>query len=190
MDASVFSLIASQKKKQIVDDWSFLESFQLPVFKTLNIETKDLGEIYAKELIQNVQNQVSSKNSILYYITIIDGEIDTIKTNVAKYKNSNTKGNSKHRYLPQVNNDNHSACLYVGKTNKGFINRFKQHIDLLVNSRSTYALHLAAWSKELQLKLTLNYCIIDMPEERKHLLEDIETLLHNELKPILGRQGH
>jgi len=191
MDASIFSQIVYQRKNKIVDDWNFLENFKLPEFNTLEFSTKELIEVYANKLIQNVQTNVNSKNSILYYINITVGEVDKIKAEVAKYKSLYTNAkDSNQRSLPQINNDNDSNCLYVGKPNKDFINRFKQHLDLPLCSKSTYALHLAAWSKELNLELTLNYCIINLPEERKHLLEEIETLLHNELKPILGRKGH
>ncbi len=98
--------------------------------------------------------------------------------------------------LPQINIENNSNILYVGKSNGLFSNRLKQH--LCSTSKQTYALHLSELKQFFgSMKLILHYTQVDNDiykqqqyANQKRILEIIETALHQNLKPILGRRGH
>lgn len=103
--------------------------------------------------------------------------------------------------LPKVNFENISGentVLYVGKSSGSFANRMKQHLGK--SSKKTYSLQIESWMMYPELcnmKLELYYTPIDFekldihePEEQSQLIELLETALHNNYKPLLGRTGH
>ena len=106
------------------------------------------------------------------------------------------KISSKEPRLPKVNSVNISLgnkVLYVGKSGGNFYSRLKQHLGH--ESSKTYALHLNLWQKVIigrDIQLRLYYFSFDNIKSgiNNELLETIETALHTELKPLLGRIGH
>jgi hypothetical protein len=115
-------------------------------------------------------------------------EISAIKKK-AKYK------------LPQVNEINtnkNNDVLYIGKSSGLFSTRLRNHFSS--NSLKTYSLQLPqlAKQKKLQhLKMELFYSQIDFVKHgitdhdlKKELLEMLESSLHLQHKPLLGRSGH
>lgn len=112
-----------------------------------------------------------------------------------------TKDINKKVKLPKVNFENISdenTVLYIGKSSGSFSNRMKQHIGN--GSKKTYSLQLDSWIMYPELcdmKLELYYTSIDFEklniqehEEQKQLIELLETALHKNYKPLLGRTGH
>lgn len=90
--------------------------------------------------------------------------------------------------LPLVNKESNNEILYVGKSSGKFITRLRQH--LFADSKSTYALHLSEWKND-NFQLELHYTSVSLNNEHENvLLEELETILHLHLKPILGRTGH
>jgi hypothetical protein len=103
--------------------------------------------------------------------------------------------------LPHVNMQNQTGnkdILYVGKSSGSFRTRLKQHLTSA--SASTYALHLQEWRDnkvlgniELELcyaPVTLKHHKIKNATEEKDILEFLESSLHRQFKPLLGRSGH
>lgn len=98
--------------------------------------------------------------------------------------------------LPKVNSDNGKNILYLGKSTGNFKTRLRQHLGGY--SRSTYSLQLSSWTNTLKtMKIDLYYAQIDFAElknmtlaEKNDLLEILETSLHLEYQPLLGRSGH
>jgi hypothetical protein len=102
--------------------------------------------------------------------------------------------------LPKVNiKDAEGNILYIGKSTMSFRKRMEQHI--LGKSAQTFALHLDNWNhypkKFENLRLKLFYTSIDFEKlniqdhnDKKDLLEIVETSLHQKYKPLLGRTGH
>lgn len=103
--------------------------------------------------------------------------------------------------LPKVNFENipnENTVLYVGKSSGSFANRIKQHLGN--RSKKTYSLQMDSWIMYPELcnmKLELYYTSIDFeklnihePAEQSQLIELLETALHANYKPLLGRAGH
>ena len=102
--------------------------------------------------------------------------------------------------LPKVNvPSDGDSVLYIGKSSGSFKNRMEQH--LLGKSETTFALHLNKWNnypKEFEglrfklyfTEIKFNQLGIDDKNEQKDLLELVETSLHQNYKPLLGRSGH
>ncbi|MBK7042045.1 MAG: GIY-YIG nuclease family protein [Bacteroidetes bacterium] len=103
--------------------------------------------------------------------------------------------------LPQVNEINttkNNDVLYIGKSSGLFSTRLRNHFSS--NSLKTYSLQLPqlAKQKKLQhLKMEMYYSNIDYAKHsitdhdlKKELLEMLESSLHLQHKPLLGRSGH
>ena len=91
--------------------------------------------------------------------------------------------------MPKINTSNKEVCngiLYVGKTNKNFISRFRQHLGLIPND--TYALQLKYWATDFKLSLFVSPMKLSV--EQIPYLENLETALHYNLEPLLGRSEH
>lgn len=182
-------LFSNYKKKKI-DQLNELEKLSLPTFKTLEIECNVLDKVLQDKLTEELtKNGITDTSRVIYFFTVVNGCQNKIQEAVKQRKNK-YKRTSKHFIpLPKVNELSGGECnnvLYVGKTNSKFLNRFKQHLGL--DSSKTYALHLNVWAKELTV--ALNYGIVDLEQNKIELLEELENILHDHLKPILGRSGH
>ncbi|WP_018343895.1 GIY-YIG nuclease family protein [Cytophaga aurantiaca] len=166
-----------QKKKEELD---YLLSFEMPEFKSVEFSSIDIDDEYAKNLLDKVNINKDSK--IIYYIKINSKDKATQIIDLVTKKKKNKKVK-----LPLVNSkNNNSDILYVGKTNSNFPSRFKSHLCL--TNPSTFALHLEHWKKDLPLHLTLWFAEITLDEDK--YMEQLESILHDQLKPILGRSGH
>ena len=162
-----------------------IEKFKLPTFLSIEIDCSKLDNS-AVESILNKVFSVKQYNSLqcLYYFQVFDlAVIPKISKNV-----QNLKDGKNVIKLPQVNEHLESPILYVGKTNKNFQNRLKCHLS--ASQPATYALHLSEWATEINLTLRLHYCFVESNVINNEVLEHIETIMHQQLKPILGRQGH
>lgn len=109
---------------------------------------------------------------------------------------STMKADKSYPKLLKVNSDNGKKILYLGKSTGNYKTRLRQH--LAGYSPSTYSLQLSSWTNTfVPMKIDLYYAHIDFPElknmtlaENHDLLEQLETSLHLEYQPLLGRSGH
>lgn len=129
---------------------------------------------------------ISKETSVLYFMEVI-GDKNAILKKVTKLKSR--KRNK--MMLPLVNKDQFETdtnILYIGKTNSNFLSRMSYHLGL--KSQKTYALHLMLWACELELIIDLYYASVDINQKDIQYLEQMESALHHNMKPLLGRSGH
>jgi hypothetical protein len=145
-------------------------------------------------------NQFEVSN-VLYFFEIVEyGSKMSSKEFCKKIQEVKNKS-KKNLKLPLVNFQNapfDDGILYVGKSSGNFKTRLKHHLGL--GSLKTYALHLKQWEKHKALaaiKLNLHYAIIDLKKyefntrtEELDVLEHLESALHLQFQPLLGRAGH
>ena len=167
-----------------------LATFQPPQFNILTVNCADI-ETKASEWVELLEKEgITKDTSVLYYLKIKNGSTaaniqNIINTSKKKYGSKS----SKFQALPKVNfYDNPGNILYVGKTNSNFINRLRNHLGLV--SAKTYSLQLMHWACKLNLELELYYAIMPIEKEEIRYLEQLESVLHYHLKPILGRSAH
>ena len=146
----------------------------------------NLKEIHTTDL------SVFELKNVLYLFVIRDwgdvkngGELCSA-ISILKADKSNPK-------LPKVNTPQGKNILYLGKSTGNFKTRLKQHLGGY--SHSTYSLQLSSWTDKLKtMKIDLYYTQVDFNTAKNHntndLLELLETALHLEHQPLLGRSGH
>jgi len=155
-----------------------------------NLEFKkqviNLKEIHDTDL------SIFELKNVLYLFVISDwGEVKNgaeLCSAISKLKAD--KNNPK---LPKVNTHQEKNILYLGKSIGNFKTRLRQHLGGY--SHSTYSLQLSCWSDKLKtMKIDLYYTQVDFSTTIGHntndLLELLETALHQEYQPLLGRSGH
>lgn len=156
-------------------------------FQSINLsEAVAFGEL-PKE-IQNLEN-------CLYYIELVNAnEIDV--NNICHFI-AETKSSDKETKYPKVNFPFQNAMytiLYIGKSKGKLKNRFRTHIK--ATPKSTFGLHLENWiqnQKFNHITLKLHYVVINFLEGEKRpddILEILESGLHLQGQPLLGRSGH
>ena len=176
----------TKDQKTILDS---LGNLAVPNFQSFQFSKSNITIENCREWIEELhQSGIDNKCSVLYYFEIV-GSFDNSQITETIERMKMTPGRSE-RALPKINGSacNNSRILYVGKTNKNFLNRFKQHLGL--GSASTYALHLSHWNVSFDMEIVLKFAICPIEQEQVHFLEHIESALHYSLKPILGRSGH
>ncbi len=163
-----------------------LKTKEIGRFESLDINCSKIDEYYSNGLLKDLGcNGITNKSRVLYYFTILNPEVKFIST-VEKLK----KSGQEKMALPQLNKGNkHTGILYVGKCNTNFLSRFQYHLGNR-STKSTYALHLRHWAKDLVLQLRLYYSLVELEDKEVYLLEMLESVLHQKLKPVLGREGH
>ena len=175
--------------KYIENKQGFFEKLQkvannIGSFECVSVEKFDMK--FEAELLK--------KTNVLYFFKIKNDKdfSDIICQEIEKLK-----AHKNEKKLPKVNSKNKSDnILYVGKSSGIFSKRLKEHFGR--GSNQTYALHFDIWKdiKSLKkLELELYYLPIDLEcfknkSEASECLEYLETILHFNLKPILGRTGH
>lgn len=186
MDNNLFN----EHRKQFIEtkkkEMDYLATIQMPQFKKTNFSCCDI-DVEGKYLKDIVNTLPITKNCrVLYYLQIESANTaEEIIKLVTKEKN---KKRNKVK-LPLVNK-NHldSRILYVGKTNTNFPARLNHHVSL--KSAATYALHLEYWAKDISLELSLHFAQVELHNNSIQYLELLESILHESLRPILGRAGH
>ena len=165
-----------KRKKQELED---LKLIQFPEFEQISIYNHHNPE----DVIDTLKKSINNTDSVLYYMTVKSDRLK-IKETVKGLKKEN-KGAF---LLPKVN-ESDSYILYVGKCNSEFIKRFRCHLG--IGSKRLYALHLSLWNNNPKIEIDPHYSIVHIPDKKQlHLLEVMETILHEKLKPMLGRAGH
>lgn len=167
-----------------------LAGFSAPDFRILNLNCSEIESKQTQWINSLEDNGVTKKTPVLYYFKIVGGSTpDKIQKIIGDSKKKYKSKSSKYQALPKVNfSENLSYVLYVGKTNSNFISRLQNHLGLV--SAKTYSLQLMSWACQLNLELELHYAIMDIAKEEIRYLEQLESVLHFHLKPILGRSAH
>lgn len=171
-------------------DIAFLKSNQLPEFDTIDVNISQIKkfedwepELRAKGIDENC--------SVLYYFSFSEKfkPSEIIKKAEARKEIKKSSINPKYIALSKINKANAEICagiLYVGKTNSNFISRMKHHLGFI--DSHTYALQLRHWA--IDFIFALHFAKIDFKKEELDYLEQMETVLHYGLHPLLGRSGH
>ena len=114
----------------------------------------------------------------------ICSKVNSFKKNKTKYK------------FPKANDVNcykGNKILYIGKSKGNMKKRIEAHLGFA--NPATYALQLKFWAQDAYLKnaeLEIHYAFVGMADEdiETDILEILETSLHKNYKPMLGRSGH
>lgn len=177
---------------------NYISTFESKLNEVLRFSENKKFEIleFDYHLKENLDLSFSDFEDVLYLIKIKNENFDSKKLceRIKKLKKS-----KKSVKFPRVNTENaigNNKVLYIGKSTNNFKNRLEYHLGL--KSKSTYALQLSYWLNDSFLKhisLELYYTKIDFSNinsefEKKEILELLESSLHNEFKPLLGRSGH
>jgi hypothetical protein len=163
-----------------------LASFNCSVFNKLTFDKSEISTQNCDCWTEQLRAERTDRGPVLYYFTLLN-DIDPFAICDVITRMKMSPGKSE-RALPKVNIknvDNGSKVLYIGKTEKGFSRRFKEHLGF--GSSSTFALNIIHWRTDLQITLELNYTCIDNSQLQN--LESVESALHLLAKPILGRMG-
>jgi hypothetical protein len=170
-------------------------------FGKLQKAASDIGAFECVSINKKFESSLKDEkfeiNNVLYFFKIKNDDdfSATICSEIKKLK-ANKEVLKK---LPKVNKAHEGdKILYVGKSSGVFSNRLNQHFGN--GSNQTYALHFDLWKDIALLKdleIELYYLSIDLESyhfknksEESECLEYLETILHLNLKPILGRTGH
>lgn len=97
----------------------------------------------------------------------------------------------KYSKVNDSSNDSPNNILYIGKSKGKLQARFNSHLK--ATPKSTYGLHLANWVDQFKhLNFQLYYAKVDLDKEDvdSDILEILESGLHLQAKPLLGRSGH
>lgn len=158
-------------------------------------------EIIFKELPINFINDkalladVGKLKNVIYVISIDNVDevagriICKIITEFKEEENQKIK-------FPRVNFidvEKEQTVLYIGKSKGKLKDRFRSHFSN--SSPGTYPLHLECWQNHPELKklkLRLHYAEVKLKNEEinSDILEILETAMHKNYNPLLGRTGH
>jgi hypothetical protein len=148
-----------------------LDAFSEPDFKVIEKERIQPFETFLEPI------QKFKSKPCVYFIEIVEGNTEKIRTSYEKLKLTNKAALRK-----EDKKIFDTTCLYVGKSQKSIIHRLKVHFGYKNTTES--GLQLLHWAKPLDLKLTLHvYCF---PTELDFLLPMYEKELNRSLKPLIG----
>jgi hypothetical protein len=178
---AIANFVAFERKKL-----DALNSFKLARFETFSFSTSLISTRTCDEWIAELAKKDTVRRPVLYYFKITEAVDPSIICEVVtRMKQSPGKSN---RAFPRVNSKNIESCtniLYVGKTEKNFPKRFKEHLGF--GSDKTFSLNLVHWRTEERFQLELHFACVD--PDQLPTLEGIESAMHHVLKPLLGRAG-
>ena len=181
MHQSIYKTYLSTYLFNLQTDIDFLKNIEMPVFDALEIDCSRIDIEHPGWIKYLLEKNIDTVCSVLYYITLSEGEeCNTVLKKAAEAKKRTEIS------LPKINHSSKSNVLYVGKTNSNFPSRFIYHLGL--KESKTYALYLKQWAAEYTF--TLHFAKICFAQDNMKYLEQMETVLHDSLKPLLGRTGH
>ncbi|MES2654267.1 MAG: hypothetical protein V4620_01690 [Bacteroidota bacterium] len=192
MELTEYAIAIKNYKMKITKDFRIAAKITPLEFKVLNFNTKELKDRSLFETRIN-KNQVENGNTYLYYFKIVDSfNHQDLKIKISRFKETHRKGMANYLALPKVNESTLDKYLYVGKSEDGFLSRLRIHFGF--TSNGTYGLHILKWFEYCGIsdhfQIELHFAEVKLNNEQNHLLEIMESALHHELKPILGRSGH
>ena len=190
MDSKLFGECLSKFIETTKSRLDVIKGTPSPTFFSIVLDCDTLAGINIDDFYDSLT--LGKPSPVLYYYKIISNHSPSeIKGFVRNYKDTYKKPNDDYLALPKVNDLRLNEILYVGKSQKDFKSRLKNHFGL--GSVTTYALHLSKWNTKLLvpkgLKLELYYTQIPNVTD-SDLVELLESSLHHTLQPILGRSGH
>ncbi|MGV0923959.1 hypothetical protein [Empedobacter tilapiae] len=159
--------------------------------KDIKFNSIDLTESIKTE---KLNPEIGMLENCIYFIqlnNIKNSDAETICEHI-----TNLKTEDKTTKYPRVNGITENGLnniLYIGKSKGKLKSRFKSHLQK--TPKGTYGLHFENWINEKKFKhidFKLYYASIDLCEEDKDtdILEILESGLHLQVKPLLGRSGH
>ncbi len=183
---SILKLKESQSKKIEINEISISKYF----FD--NDYCIDFKKNFKSEILKNEIGKLSNvSDPVLYWFTFNDTKIskEIIINKFVDYKNICGKkyDNPNYRYTSALkkNFDDVKSVLYVGKVEKGFLQRITTHLGY-AGSRFTAGMQLHYWYEiENFGDLTLNYIVFH--EDMKYLIAILEKQLAKKLNPLIGK---
>lgn len=144
---------------------------------------------------KKLPTEIAKLENVLYYIAI-DNSNEIRPINICNIIQSFKNEEGQTIKFPKItgsNSDFSSNILYIGKSKGKLKERFRSHLN--ISPRGTYGLHLEYWKNNeilKNLKLQLFYATVSLSPDDigTDILEILESGLHYEYKPLLGRSGH
>lgn len=137
---------------------------------------------------------VKANNSLVLYWFEIEKYNENIGENIISSinkikKNEKEQKDMSSRWFTQAlqkRTKNCKGCLYLGKVEKNLFSRFIQHLGLgYVHTGSLQLLH---WFDLKNVEISFQF--IEIENEYKNLIGDIELVKANEIQPLLGEIGN
>ncbi len=149
--------------------------------KTFRISTSQLDpKIKPSDILDQVSTWMIRGHPYLYYLRVLN------KPNLAVIERTFEKAKDEkknERAYPRFNRQ--SEFIYVG-CSWSMLSRFKDHLGY--GAKATFALQLAHWAQELNLEL--DFVCAEYPQETpSEVLQALEDMLWDTLKPMFGRRG-
>ena len=120
------------------------------------------------------------KSIYIYYFSLQkNSDLEKVQQKISYAK----KKKIAQRAYPRINDP--SRYLYVGSS-RNIAKRIREHLGF--GYRTTYAMNLAFWCKDLDLEIDI-VCMRYNPQIEKEIIQAFEDGLWDYLKPLLGRQG-
>lgn len=189
---SDFVINSSQMSESIQIDSSFMERINnhfdkvlarrletIKFSKTENKEYKDL----IKKWLPETKPVFEHKGPTIYWFKINYLKGLTNEAILNHYSAVKNKGTGWWTKVDLARKNVTTEILYLGKIETAFENRFVQHIGLGHNF--TTALKLQRWMPSLE-NMTLTFQFLKLDKSLKAYTEDIEKVLWEECKPLLG----
>jgi len=184
-------------KKQYEELEELFEKKEIPKCNQINTSIDRLKQIKYHKLYPDLVSEYQwlekycGKTLYVFSITNFPFKKDELKNIFDDIKNEKQVSLCRiNETSPEWENvqSNKTVCLYVGSSND-ISQRLKEHL-FLCNS-NTYAMHLEKWFKtDLAITIyTWDFNDFLNSEENKNHLQNIEDILWNHYKPILGKQG-
>lgn len=187
---SQFSINASQISDPIKIDAQFIQKLNTHLSHFID---KRLGnEKFSREDNRTFKNLIKEhcpealpvfehRGPTIYWFKINHSSNTTNEEIIKYYYNAKKSGSGWWTKVNPSKKDNATQVLYLGKIEAGFENRFIQHIGLGHNF--TTALKLQRW---LPIDISFSFQFLKLDGSIKPYLEDIEKVMWEECKPLLG----
>lgn len=162
--------------------------------KTIEFKCIDLSEAVQ---LGELPSEVRDLENCIYYIQLENVSEEDVR-NISKYISElkNTDKSTKYPKVNQFQKNPINTTLYIGKSKGKLKNRFRSHIK--ATPKTTFGLHLENWItneqfKHIQLRLyyaEIHFINENNANEKEEILEMLESSLHLQAQPLLGRSGH
>lgn len=149
--------------------------------KAENLEYKRLLKLHFPETTPIFENDLPT----IYWFKI-NNSSNALNENILRHYISSKEQNKHKGWWAQASwgrLGSNTEYLYVGKMERGFQNRFIQHIGL--GHRFTSSLKLQSWITSIP-EISLSFQFLKVDIEMMPHLEDIENVIWNHLNPLLG----
>ena len=178
-----------QTTKDYIEHINKLNDKLIHYAENIKFKTIDL-----KQFVKSgkLPEEVGRLENCIYFIRLNNMKANDAE-NICKHINE-LKSSDKTTKYPRINSltpKSKNDILYIGKSKGKLQARFKSH--LTATPKSTYGLHIDNWVDQFKhLNFQLYYAQVDLDKEDidSDILEILESGLHLQAKPLLGRSGH